>query len=381
MHVSGEEKQARPDAPPAPEPNPEALGPPELSSEALGLPELSLPNRTVWDDMKQIWDTVRITLFVLGSALVVFVAARNTITWHVQKLWGASGSYWQSRWDIIYYDVFGGDVMLMGFWGTFIISNTVFFSFNSLLMFLDLTGKPEFLLRYKIQDAKEVPLNRTSFMRCLRLVLFNTMVVGAPVTYGFHKIMQYRGCDFGPVLPSFHWVVIELAVFILMEEFGFYYSHRLMHHPRLYKHIHKKHHEWTASIGIVGVYAHPLEHVISNLLPPVLGPILMGSHVTTAWLWFSMALISTSISHSGYHFPFLPSPEAHDFHHLKFTNNFGVLGILDRLHGTDTIFRASKQYQRHYMSLTMAPLRQVHPDEAKVKNGKIQGKAGVSKLE
>ena len=29
------------------------------------------------------------------------------------------------------------------------------------------------------------------------------------------------------------------------------------------------------------------------------------------------AIASTINSHSGYHFPFMPSPEAHDFHHLK----------------------------------------------------------------
>ncbi len=92
---------------------------------------------------------------------------------------------------------------------------------------------------------------------------------------------------------------------------------RLLHHGRFYKHIHKVHHEWQTSIGIASLYAHPIEHIFANLTPPFLGPILCGSHVATAWMWFAFALISTTVSHCGYHFPFLPSPEAHDFHHLK----------------------------------------------------------------
>ena len=35
------------------------------------------------DYMRQFWDSVRITLFVLGSALIVFIAARNSVTWYV----------------------------------------------------------------------------------------------------------------------------------------------------------------------------------------------------------------------------------------------------------------------------------------------------------
>jgi len=92
---------------------------------------------------------------------------------------------------------------------------------------------------------------------------------------------------------------------------------RLLHHPYLYRRVHKMHHEWTAPIGVTSIYAHPIEHVFSNMLPPVLGPLLMGSHFATALLFFVLALVSTTISHCGYHFPFLPSPEAHDFHHQK----------------------------------------------------------------
>lgn len=43
---------------------------------------------------------------------------------------------------------------------------------------------------------------------------------------------------------------------------------RLFHHPSLYKHFHKQHHEWTAPIGVVSIYAHPLEHMVNDR-PPV----------------------------------------------------------------------------------------------------------------
>ena len=91
----------------------------------------------------------------------------------------------------------------------------------------------------------------------------------------------------------------------------------MLHHPSVYKYIHKKHHEWTAPIGLIALYAHPFEHIVSNLLPVFAGPLLMGTHVFTAGVWMVAALTTTTISHSGYHFPFLPSPEAHDYHHLK----------------------------------------------------------------
>ena len=57
---------------------------------------------------------------------------------------------------------------------------------------------------------------------------------------------------------------------------------------------------------------------MANVFPVVMGPLVMGSHVATGWLWFSLAIATTLVSHCGYHLPFLPSPEAHDFHHQKY---------------------------------------------------------------
>ena len=88
-------------------------------------------------------------------------------------------------------------------------------------------------------------------------------------------------------------ILLELPMFIIVEEFGFYYSHILLHSKLLYKSLHKIHHEWTAPVGLAALYAHPLEHILSNLLPIALGPLLLGSHLLTAWLWYVVALVGT----------------------------------------------------------------------------------------
>lgn len=307
-------------------------------------------------------DSVRKCLYIVGTALLVLVCASNTITWHLQRFWGASGDFWQKQWERVY-DLFGHDHFFLGVIGTTLYGMLVFWLANLFLLILDVTGKPSILLRYKVQPDKNVPVPREQLLRAIKLVVFNQTVVGIPVASAVYYLMKWRGCSMGPEdLPTFQWALFELIVFVLVEELGFYYSHRLLHHPRLYKYIHKRHHEWTAPIGIVSIYAHPVEHILSNLIPPALGPILMGGHLATSWLWFGLALLSTTVAHCGYHFPFLPSPEAHDYHHLKFNQNYGVLGVLDRLHGTDNMFRASKAYERHFLLLGFIPMAQQFPD-------------------
>ncbi|XP_037506714.1 fatty acid hydroxylase domain-containing protein 2 isoform X1 [Rhipicephalus sanguineus] len=308
--------------------------------------------------------SLKSSVFILGTAFVVLVAGSNTLTWHLQRFWGASGNFWQGQWDAVE-AFFDGDEFSMSIWGTFAVTFAVYWVVGGLYTLMDLTGRPAFLLRYKIQDTAPYPVNFSQVWRVVRQVLFNQLVVGLPFGLVAHQLLVWRGYDRSPQLPTFHWVLFELAVCVLVEEAGFYYAHRLLHHPRLYRHIHKQHHEWTAPIAITAVYCHPLEHICSNLLPPLLGVLLLGSHPATAWLWFSVALLSSLNAHSGFHLPFFPSPEAHDYHHLKFNNNFGVLGVLDRLHGTDRQFRQTAAYRRHVMLLSLVPLKDLWPAEGK----------------
>lgn len=331
-------------------------------SNTSGTTSTSATNAAANAPNPSILSSLRSVLIVLSTALICFAAARNSITWHCQRFWGASGDFWQAQWDK-FLNLVGEDPFSLWVYYTTILSFCVYWLFGGIYTLLDITNKPAALRRYKIQPGTNEPVDTSRLLKVIWQVLFNQLVVGVPSSLFMYILIKWRG--FPPIreLPTFHWVLYELAVHILVEEAGFYYSHRFLHSRALYKYIHKQHHEWTAPIAVTAIYCHPIEHLFSNLLPPFLGVFIMGSHVATAWLWFTLAILSTLNAHSGYHLPFFPSPEAHDFHHLKFNNCFGVLGVLDRLHGTDSNFRQTRAYMRHIMMLSFIPPREAFPEE------------------
>jgi len=141
-----------------------------------------------------------------------------------------------------------------------------------------------------------------------------------------------------------------------------------MHLPQYYASYHKQHHEFTAPVGVACIYAHPVEHVLCNLSPIVAGPLFMNSHLFSYWAWLTFAVFSTIVSHSGYHFPFLPSSERHDFHHLKFNVNYGPTGLLDWLCKTDTTFNNTAQQARNRVFFSLSDVQYMMQDS----NAKVQ---------
>lgn len=120
----------------------------------------------------------------------------------------------------------------------------------------------------------------------------------------------------------------------------------------------------------MATYAHPVEHFFSNIFPVTLGAALLNVPESTAWVFMTITSVSTLVDHSGYHLPFLHSPEFHDWHHLKFNECYGAFGFLDALHGSTKKFDQSIQYLRHRTLFSFKSARELYPDPIDAKKKK-----------
>ena len=162
-----------------------------------------------------------------------------------------------------------------------------------------------------------------------------TFFIIKPYTNIYDKIGDYG-------MPYYYFTFVWM--FFLHDAY-FYWSHRLMHHPKIFKYVHLIHHKsnnpspWTA-------YAfHPLEAVIEALIVTVIA-FSIPTHRSAIIIYMLFQIAYNVYGHLGFEiFParfnknwfgkWLNTSVAHNMHHKYSVKNYGLwTTIWDRMMGT-----------------------------------------------
>ena len=92
-----------------------------------------------------------------------------------------------------------------------------------------MTNRPKFLRRYKIQPNTNEPVDSEKLLKVIAQVVFNQIFVGIPFTILSYNALRYRGPIEIREIPSATKMLFDISICILVEELGFYYSHRFLH--------------------------------------------------------------------------------------------------------------------------------------------------------
>ena len=165
-----------------------------------------------------------------------------------------------------------------------------------------------------------------------------------PLAVRFGMPPVYEPLDFG---------FSECAGWFLLAHFFndvvFYWSHRTLHARPIYRYVHKQHHAFVASIAPAAEFSHPVENLLSNVIPSIGGVFFFGRPGIALWVWLMLRLQQTYETHSGYSFAdtwvdalwltHADGAAEHDHHHAVNKGCFGA-AWLDWACGTMDAFVA-----------------------------------------
>lgn len=216
-----------------------------------------------------------------------------------------------------------------------------------------------FFEQYKIQNDRAWPwLDKSQrvregfwalSLRSLKLTFVNLFILLPIMAFAKIWLSKVTGWN-NPnafMTDDEHWPstlknLVDLVATIVLHEFGFYMTHRMMHdYPKLYKY-HKVHHEYKMNTTLASQHNHPIDFILSIGGPALLAALVVQPHSSTTFQFSLCTLYGNLDDHFGYAFPWSPvrwfplsaSTEEHEFHHSKNMGCFGTkLSIFNFMFG------------------------------------------------
>jgi lathosterol oxidase len=161
-----------------------------------------------------------------------------------------------------------------------------------------------------------------------------------------------------PQAHGWAWFWASIAVAIVVHDAYFYWTHRLMHRPWLYRRVHAAHHRSTNPTPWAAYSFSPWEALVESGIFPLLA-FALPMHPLALSLFLLWQILFNVLGHTGYEYNhrrfaasplryLLNTPTNHIMHHQRTNGNFGLyFNWWDRLMGTN-----HHDYDEHLRELT-----------------------------
>ncbi|KAG0211066.1 hypothetical protein B0O80DRAFT_470144 [Mortierella sp. GBAus27b] len=153
-----------------------------------------------------------------------------------------------------------------------------------------------------------------------------------------------RAAKFGPLAPlvepfldGWGYVALSVVCFLLFTDMGIYWVHRWLHHPLLYKYVHKPHHKWVIPTPFSSHAFHPIDGYMQSV-PYHIFVYLMPMQKYIYLVMFALVNFWSVLIHDGEYMlesSVVNSAAHHAVHHLYFNYNYGQYSTFwDRVGGS-----------------------------------------------
>lgn len=164
----------------------------------------------------------------------------------------------------------------------------------------------------------------------------STVVIFSLVGFGIYSakhagmtLIYQQVSDYGVA-----YMIVSFAITLVFHDFYFYWTHRLMHHKRIFRYVHRVHHQSTSPSPWAAYSFHPWEALVQALVLPIM-VFTIPLHPLTIFLFLSYMIVRNVIGHLGFEilpkgftknklFNWNTAITHHDMHHEHFSSNYGL---------------------------------------------------------
>ncbi|RYD54426.1 MAG: sterol desaturase family protein [Sphingobacteriales bacterium] len=228
------------------------------------------------------------------------------------------------------------------------LSQPIHFSITTLVFFVVITGR-YFLIaglfqlffygigrdKWTTRKLNNVPYRKTQLRREIMWSMVSGLIFA--ITGSIMALCWQRGLTriyLDHETYPWIWMPASLILYMLLHETYYYWLHRWMHHPRIFKIVHKVHHESKITSPWTAFSFHPVEGFLQAIFLPAL-LFFIPIHISVLLLQLTIMTISSVVNHLDIEiYPkgfdrhrvgkWLIGASHHSLHHSQFKYNFGL---------------------------------------------------------